>query len=302
MTTPLPVIVVEPVTDADRHDLERTLTVTLGSPREARWLIEDATGEGARPGTVSQDQAERARRMAERRATGEPLQYVLGHWPFRQLDLLVDSRALIPRPETEWVTDVALVELDRMLASGGARKVVDLGTGTGAIALSIATERAAHGVEVIATDRDPAVLELARINRDRVALRHEAARRVELRVGSWWAALDPADRGRISLAVANPPYVAAIEWELLDPVVRDHEPYTALVAGPGSDATPGFADIEAILAGAGEWLARPGAAVIEIAPTQAEAALAAAERFGSTESRVLSDLAGRPRALVARFG
>jgi release factor glutamine methyltransferase len=302
MTTPRRPIVGDPVTDPDARDLERTLTVALGSPREARWVIEDAAGDGGRPGTLAPHQAERARRMAERRASGEPLQYVLGHWPFRQLDLLVDSRALIPRPETEWVTDVALGELDRLLASGGAPTVVDLGTGSGAIALSIATERAAHGVHVIATDSDPAVLELARLNRDRVALGQRAASEVQLRLGSWWAAVDPPDRGRISLAVANPPYVAAIEWELLDPVVRDHEPYTALVAGPGSDGTPGFADVETILARAGEWLARPGAAVIEIAPHQADAALAAAARFGSSESQVLPDLAGRPRALVARFG
>jgi release factor glutamine methyltransferase len=294
--------VVDPVTDPDAHDLERTLTVALGSPREARWVIEDAAGDGGRPAALSPDQADQARRMAERRASGEPLQYVLGHWPFRQLDLLVDSRALIPRPETEWLTDVALGELDRLLASGGAPTVVDLGTGSGAIALSIATERAAHGVGVIATDSDPAVLELARLNRDRVALGQPAASEVRLRLGSWWAALDPADRGRISLAVANPPYVAAVEWELLDPVVRDHEPYAALVAAPGSDGTPGFGDVEAILDRAGEWLARPGAVVIEIAPAQADAALAASARLGASESQVLPDLAGRPRALVARFG
>lgn len=292
----------EPRVGGERRELERPLTAALGSPREARWLVEDAAGADTSGGALSEVQVARLRRLAERRVSGEPLQYVLGHWPFRELDLLVDSRALIPRPETEWVTDVALVELDRMLAGGGAPKVVDLGTGTGAIALSIATERSDHGVQVIATERDSAVLELARVNRDRVALRHDAARRVVLRVGSWWDALDPAERGRISLVVSNPPYVAAVEWELLDPVVRDHEPYTALVAGPGSDATPGFADIEAILAGAGAWLTRPGAAVIEIAPAQVAAALSAAERFGCTESRVLADLAGRPRALVARWG
>jgi len=292
----------EPRVGGERRELERTLTTALGSPREARWLVEDAAGGDTSGGALSEVQVARLRRLAERRVSGEPLQYVLGHWPFRELDLLVDARALIPRPETEWVTDVALVELDQMLAGGGAPKVVDLGTGTGAIALSIATERSDHGVQVIATERDPAVLELARVNRDRVALRHDAARRVVLRVGSWWDALDPAERGRISLVVSNPPYVAAVEWELLDPVVRDHEPYTALVAGPGSDATPGFADIEEILAGAGAWLTRPGAAVIEIAPAQAAAALSVAERFGYTESRVLADLAGRPRALVARWG
>jgi release factor glutamine methyltransferase len=286
----------------DGRALERSLADALGSPREARWLMDDAAGEGASRGAISREQADRVSRLAERRASGEPLQYVLGHWPFRQLDLQVDQRALIPRPETEWLTDVALSELDRLLARGGVATVVDLGTGTGAIALAMATERSTHGVRVIATERDPAVLELARTNRDRVATRLEAAHDVELRVGSWWDALDQGDRGRISLVVSNPPYVAAIEWELLDPVVRDHEPYSALVAGPGTDATPGFADAETILAGAAEWLGRPGAAVIEIAPTQATAAAAAAERFGCTEALVLVDLAGRPRALVARFG
>jgi release factor glutamine methyltransferase len=287
---------------ADRRALERRLADDLGSDREARWLIEDAAGRDAPSGDLSHEQADRARRLADRRVSGEPLQYVLGHWPFRELDLVVDSRALIPRPETEWLTDVALVELDRLLADGGEPLVVDLGTGTGAIALAVATERSAHGIRVIATDRDAGVLELARSNRDRVGIHQPAARAVELRLGSWWDALDAAERGRISLAVSNPPYVAALEWELLDPVVRDHEPYGALVAGSGSDATPGFADVEAILVGAGTWLARPGVVVIEIAPGQSGAAVAAAERFGSTESRVLVDLAGRPRALVARWG
>jgi release factor glutamine methyltransferase len=291
-----------PGSGADRRGLEHSLGIVLRSEREARWLLEDAIGPGPADGALDAAQAERVRRLAERRASGEPLQYVLGHWPFRQLDLLVDERSLIPRPETEWVTDVALGELDRLLAQGALGLVVDLGTGSGAIALAIATERFGHGVRVVATERDPEVLELARANRERVAGRHEGANAVELRVGSWWNALDPSERGRISLVVANPPYVAAVEWELLDPVVRDHEPYQALVAGPGSDGTLGFADVEEILAGAQGWLARPGTAVIEIAPTQAAAALNAAQRCGCPEPSVLTDLAGRPRALVARFG
>lgn len=291
-----------PRAGTNRRALERTLASRLGSANEARWLVEDAIGRDASGDALSDEQADRARRLAGRRSSGEPLQYVLGHWPFRELDLLVDPRALIPRPETEWVTDVALAELDRLVADGGTPVVVDLGTGTGAIALAIATERSEHGLRVVGTDRDPDALELARVNRDRVAQRHAAAGRVELRAGSWWNALDPADRGRISLAVSNPPYVAAVEWEMLDPVVRDYEPYRALVAEPGSENTPGFADVEAILTGGREWLARPGAAVIEIAPSQSAPALAAADRSGSSESKVLSDLAGRPRALVARWG
>jgi release factor glutamine methyltransferase len=225
---------------------------------------------------------------------------VLGHWPFRELDLIVDERALIPRPETEWVTDVALAELDRLLASGARPRVLDLGTGTGAIALSIATERADHGVEVTATDRDPAVLELARLNQDRLTGRPGVAR-VRFRAGSWFDAVDDADAGTFSLIVSNPPYVDAHEWEFLDPVVRDHEPYGALVAAPGSDTTPGFAEIERIVGQAGHWLGRPGVLVVEIAPAQAEAARRSAERSGSSEVTVLDDLAGRPRALVARF-
>ena len=246
---------------------------------------------------MSAEQERRARQLAARRQAGEPLQYVLGHWPFRHLDLLVDRRALIPRPETEWVTDVALAELDRLVALGAPPRVVDLGTGTGAIALSVATERAAYGVEVTGTDLDPEALALARANHGRVA----GDARVTWRAGSWWDALETSERGRVTLVVANPPYVAPVEWELLDPVVRDHEPYGALVAGPGSDGTPGFAAVEAILFGAPAWLGRPAAAVLEIAPSQQAAAVRAAERCHSADARVLADPAGRPRALVARW-
>jgi release factor glutamine methyltransferase len=268
----------------------------VGSRREASWLVDEALGaEG--PGGAP----ERARRLAERRRAGEPLQYVLGHWPFRELDLLVDPRALIPRPETEWVVDVALRELDGVLAGGSPPLAVDLGTGTGAIALSIATERADHQVAVIATDRDAAALDLARANARRLAAR-PGTERVAFRAGSWWGALEEPLRGAVALVVSNPPYVASLEWEVLDPVVRDHEPYGALVADPGSDGTPGFAAVEAVIAGAPPWLARPAAVVVEIAPGQRDAALRCARCSGFAEAEVFDDLAGRPRALVARFG
>ncbi|MGH8995584.1 MAG: N5-glutamine methyltransferase family protein [Acidimicrobiales bacterium] len=286
----------EPWDGIERRRVRRALATALGSDHEARWLLEDVAGAGSPDAALRGEAAARVRELAGRRESGEPLQYVLGHWPFRQLDLLVDARALIPRPETEWLVDVALAELDRTLADGGNGKVVDLGTGTGAIALAIATERHGHGVDTVATDLDEAVLELAEENRARAG-----GPTVEFRQGSWWDALDADDRGRVALVVANPPYVAAVEWELLDPVVRDHEPYGALVAGPGRDGVPGLADVESILAGAGEWLARPGAAVIEIAPTQERAARLAARRAGATDAEVLADLAGRPRALVARW-
>jgi len=287
------------ITD-DGHSPERVLAAaaTVFGRREAGWVLEELGIHSRQPLTP-----EASRRLAEalrRRAAGEPLQYVLGHWPFRHLDLLVDRRALIPRPETEWVTDVALAELDRLVAAGRPPVVVDLGTGTGAIALSVASERASFGVEVTGTDVDGTVLELARANEQRVASTRGDLGALRWREGSWWAALDLAERGLVTLVVANPPYVSTTEWETLDPVVRDHEPYRALVADAGTDGTPGFAAIEAVVSGAPDWLSRPGAAVVEISPAQRDAALWLASRLGAS-AHVLADLAGRPRALLARW-
>ncbi|MGH9007104.1 MAG: hypothetical protein ACRDV6_05230, partial [Acidimicrobiales bacterium] len=102
----------EPWDGVDRRRVRQALAATLGSEHEARWLLEDVAGAGGPGDALGPDAASRVRELAERRGSGEPLQYVLGHWPFRQLDLLVDPRALIPRPETEWLVDVALAELD----------------------------------------------------------------------------------------------------------------------------------------------------------------------------------------------
>lgn len=284
---------------ADRVALEHSLTPGLPR-REARWILEEV---GVSPGgPVDRDQAQRAGELARRRLAGEPLQYVLGHWPFRHLDLVVDRRALIPRPETEWLTDVALAEVDRLVRVGKPTRVVDLGTGTGAIALAIATERASYGLQVIGTDLDETALDLARTNGERVAGALGATGSLTWCSGRWWEALDQAEQGTVALVVANPPYVSPLEWAALDSVVRDHEPYRALVAAPGTDGTAGLAEIEAILAGAPEWLSRPGAAVIEIAPAQRDSALRVAERFGSDGAEVLADLTDRSRALVARWG
>jgi len=233
--------------------------------------------------------------LARRRLAGEPLQYLLGTWAFRHLDLVVDLRALIPRPETEQVVEVALGELRRL--DRRAPVVVDLGTGTGAIAISVAVESPAR---VWATDADPGALALAGVNLDRVAAdRPEVAERVALAVGSWFSAL-PADlAGRIDLVVSNPPYVAEGEWPHLDAEVH-REPRQALVAADGTDGTPGLADVEAVLRGAVAWLARPGAVVVELAPHQAGAAAAMAEAIGFGDVRIERDLAGRYRAVVGR--
>lgn len=268
----------------------------LESPAEARWIVEEAAS-GRWPALLDEAVTTRAaawyEQMVGRRAAGEPLQYVLGHWPFRSLDLLVDRRVLIPRPETEVVVGIALAELEAARPGGRGGRAADLGTGSGAIGLSLAKER--PGLEVWATDRSEAALEVAGANL--AGLGGWAATRVRLARGDWWGALPPALVGRLDLAVSNPPYVSTAEMEDLDPVVRSWEPADALEAGP-----EGLDDIEVVVAGARRWLAPGGVLVVELAPHQAEAAIGLAAYHGLDDAEVRPDLAGRPRALVARRG
>jgi release factor glutamine methyltransferase len=275
-------------------ELYRVATDRLGDRREARWMIEEASGEpfGRIGGAPSEKARRRLHDMVERRMRGEPLQYVIGSWPFRRVDLMVDPRVLIPRPETEQVVEIALAELDRVAGDPtGMKTAVDLGTGSGAIALSLAKERTK--VQVWAVDDSPGAVAVARANL--AGLAGFAATRVRIAQGDWWDAL-PADlRGRVDLAVSNPPYISREEMVGLDPQVRDWEPRRALEAGPaGTEA------IERILDGAPGWLTAEGAMVIELAPHQAEGARDLARRVGFAEAEVRPDLAGRPRALVAR--
>jgi len=276
----------------------------VGSAREARWIVEHTGGD---PGW--------SRQLADRRAVGEPLQYVLGRWPFRTLDLAVDPRVLIPRPETEQVVEVALTELAALGrpaarpsgGDGGASPsvagpiAVDLGTGSGAIALSLAVEGAAHapGLVVWATDRSADALAVAADNLESVArLQPDAADRVRLSEGSWFDALPPEMVGTVDLVVSNPPYVAEADFAGLDPTVRRWEPRGALVA-PDSHGLGGMGDIESVVDGAARWLRSGGVLVVEIDPSQAEATRAAAGRVGFTTSRTEKDLAGRVRMVVA---
>lgn len=269
---------------------------------EARWMVEDAVGlgagdlvvEGAMPVTVGA--VRRVEAMVVRRLAGEPLQYVLGHWPFRTLDLMVDPRVLIPRPETEAVVGVALDEL-RRLASGRrdrpspAPVVVDLGTGSGAIALSIAVE--APGTVVVATDRSPDALAVTAANLAGLGM---AGASVQLCAGDWFDALvahRPDLAGGVDMIVSNPPYVAT--GDLLPVEVSGHEPSGALYAGPR-----GTEDLEAILAGAAPWLAPGGVVVLECGPHQASGLVVTAASLGFADTEVHVDLTGRDRTVVAR--
>ena len=285
-----------------RGELTAELAVSLGLRHEARFIVEEVLGPStAGPGQVVGPGDLAAIRTLEARCrAGEPLQYVLGHWAFRTLDLLVDPRVLIPRPETEQVVEVAFGELAHL--GREVPVVVDAGTGSGAIALSFATELADRrpGGRVWATDISAEALAVARANLERA--RGHVAREVlpvTFVQGSWLDALPAHLRGAVDLVVANPPYVTTGEWPGLPGEVR-REPYGALVAGAGSEGTPGLADVEQVLVQARSWLARPGAVVVEMAPGQTDTAARMARSLGYVDVRVEPDLAQRPRALVAR--
>ncbi|MDA8295946.1 MAG: peptide chain release factor N(5)-glutamine methyltransferase [Actinomycetota bacterium] len=278
-----------------RSLLDRARATTASAPA-ARWLVEEIAGLSA-SGLVAaldapapQPAIEQMDRALGRLADGEPLQHVLGRWGFYGLTLRCDARALIPRPETELLVELALAELDGR--DPRARRALDLGTGSLAIAAALVV--ADEMVEVVAVDRSARALELAAENRELLAPAQR--RRLELREGSWYGALFPAELGSYTLIAANPPYLAADEWAGLDPVVRDHDPYDALVAGPS-----GLEALTAVIAGAPDALGRPGALLVELAPAQAEDAERLARAAGAVEAAILADLAGRPRVLRARW-
>jgi release factor glutamine methyltransferase len=219
--------------------------------------------------------------LVERRASREPLAYVLGEWGFRRLTLRCDSRALVPRPETETVVEICL-ELLRKSVSGSepqSPRVLDVGTGTGAIALALADEL--EGAEVAATDASADALDLARENARRTGLSVTLVHQ-DLRHG-----LPP---GPFDLVVSNPPYVLADELASLEPEVRDWEPREALVDE-----------------GQAEELARRARDVLlPGAPLVLEAHAAHAKETGEMlaslgyEVRIVPDLAGRDRVVVGK--
>lgn len=232
-----------------------------------RWIAEAAGGDAALEAQL------RARWEA-----GEPLQYVLGRWGFRGLDVAVDRRALIPRPETEVLVEVALSRCTH------PRRVVDLGTGSGAIALAIASE--CPDAAVWAVDSSPDALALARSNDPEGA--------VTFVEGDWYAGLPAHLGGTTDLIVSNPPYVSAAEYADLESVVRDWEPRAALVSGPS-----GLECLRPIVEGAPAWLAPAGVLAVECAPHQVDAVLELCRLAGLGEATAHPDLTGRPRVVTA---
>ena len=270
-------------------------TAVVGQ-RDARLIVGHVAGWSSAELIAHGDEAVNAKCQAsidgrvERRAAGEPLQYVLGSWGFRQLDLYIDKRVLIPRPETEWVVEVALAALRALRYNDEAPTVIDLGTGSGAIALSLATE--VPDAHVWATDASDDALAVARANL--IGLGQAAVGRVELKAGDWFSALPDALQGMATVVVSNPPYVR--DTDVLPAEVEQWEPAAALRAGPD-----GLDDIRRIVAAAPDWLARPGALVLEHAPDQGDAIQALMRAAGAEDVSTHNDLVGRPRCTVGKW-
>lgn len=267
----------------DRADARQILSIVLGVG--PAWLALH----GADP--VGADDAARARRAADRRRLGAPVAYATGQAAFRHLALAVDERVLIPRPETEVLVDLVLGEIGAHGPVGGV--AVDVGTGSGAIAIALATEGRALFATVIGTDVSLDALAVAAANGRAVA--PGTACRLEWRHGASLAPI-AADGSRAAAVVANPPYISGSEaWEL-PTAVRSWEPPVALVSGAdGLDVT------RAIIRDAGAVLVRGGLLALEVDARRAAevAALAASDgRYGDV--RVQLDLTGRERFVLAR--
>ena len=267
----------------------------VGGGQEAQWLVEEVSGMNsaeliASAKTFASVRAtEQLNTLLERRLIGEPLQYVLGSWSFRGIDLMVDRRVLIPRPETETLVGLALIEAQRMGLQPG-EVVVDLGTGSGAIAIGLAAQL--FEVAIWATDVDPRALEVARAN---VAARGRMSAGIQIVQGSWFDALPHELSGKVRLVVSNPPYIAEDEIPELPPEVIDYEPFSALVSGP-----TGSEHIETILLTAQEWLTDDGVVLVELDPRRAKQTHTYALSVGFAGAVIENDLTGQPRVLIAR--
>lgn len=214
--------------------------------------------------------------LIELRLEGEPLQYLEGTAPFGPIDLHVDHRVLVPRPETEGLFDMAC----RMVRN--PEVIVDLCTGSGALALAL--KQVFPGAAVFATDISSDAIEVASYNRNKLGLN------VYLAEGDLFSPLPEALLGEVDLIVANPPYVAEDEFDRLPEDVR-REPKIALVAGP-----TGLETIERIGSTVAKWLRPGGVVAIEIGETQGQEA---ASRLKGLPAVVRTDLSGRDRYVVA---
>ena len=266
----------------------------VGGRAIARWICEEASGLDGDEFLEALDDPATERTvhhldaMVQRVRDGEPVQYVLGRWAFRHLDLMVDRRVLIPRPETEQLVELALA---RVRSIAGPRLCVDLGTGSGAIGLSLAAELPLDATTVWLTDVSADAIDVARANAIGVGRKSV---NVRFGVGSWFDALPDDLRGRLHLIVANPPYIAADDPEV-EASVHQWEPAHALFAG-----TDGLDAVRQIAADAAQWLAPGGWLLLEIGHRQGPQVAALLTDAQLRDVTIHPDLIGRQRFAIAR--
>ena len=279
-----------------REMVARTASM-IGDRTVARWLCEHASGcdrdefDAIAHEPVSARSGLHLEAMVRRLAAGEPVQYVMGRWAFRRLDLHVDRRVLIPRPETELLVEKVLAHVSVDIAHATQRHgvFVDLGTGSGAIGLSLLAELPAGTCTVWMTDASTEALDVARANAAGLGVHGAGARFAH---GSWYGALAPGLRGTLGCIVSNPPYIAAGD-PMVEESVRAWEPHEALFAGAdGLDA------VRLIVGGACEWLAPGGLLALEIGHDQGNAVADLMVSAGLVEVRIERDLAGLDRCAL----
>jgi release factor glutamine methyltransferase len=274
-----------------RHTLEQAGVETAA--QESRWLVEHVleleshhlASKGQEP--VSAEQWAHAVSLASRRAAREPLQYILGTQEFCGLEFQVSPAVLIPRPETEVLVQEAVraVDLDK------ASVLVDVGTGSGCVAVALAT--ILGNARIVAVDRSPEALAVAKGN----AERHAVAEKIEWIEGDLLSALrERGMAGAVDVIVSNPPYIAEADWAGLQPEVREFEPRSALFSGP-----TGTEFHERLLRESKEFLVPGGMLVMEIGQGQCAAVRQMAEHIGGyAPLGVVEDEAGIERVVIAR--
>ena len=264
--------------ESPRLDAEVLLAHVRGCPRIALYTAFDTP--------VADAERSRFRELVKRRGEGEPVAYLVGSKEFFSLPFAVSKGVLVPRPETEGLV-VRTLDLCKALT---APRIIDVGTGSGAIAVTLA-KHLPHAV-VVATDISPEALAVARDN----AARHGVAERIRFVECDLMAAAEAA--GPWNVIVSNPPYVREDEFESLPRDVRLHEPRTALVSGP-----TGVEVVARLAAAAAESLAPGGWLLVEIGPAVAAAAEAVLDaQAGLVREPTLPDIAELPRIVQARRG
>ena len=254
------------VTDLPRHEVERLLSKATGRPRTDLLLGVELDG----------SEAAVFETLLARRRSGEPLQYIEEQIPFGSVEVSVDPRVLIPRPETEQLFDLAIHRVSAPMV------IVDLCTGSGNLALAL--KHTFPDAIVYATDISPDAAAVAEQNA------RDAGLDVTVLQGDLFDPLPAHLRGRVDLIVANPPYLAERELVDLPAEIRDHEPTVALVAGPNGDEA-----LAAIASEAAEWLAPGGMIVCEISEFHGPAV---AEFFAPLGGTIEKDMAGKDRFVI----